>query len=496
MNAEIDSAIRNSLLAFAMKAYAQLHPGRQLIAHPYLRLIALNLEKVAQGETKRLCVSLPPRHGKSFMASISFAAWLLAQNPSTKILLVSYGQELAERIAYDIRRILQSEWFGRLFKAKIAKKRSKLTDFVTTAGGGLRSVSVEGGITGLGGDVIIIDDPVQIKDCENLKQLERINDLFDSEILTRLNDSKKGTIVLVAHRVAENDLTGHVLGQGDWEAVRLPMVATRARTYVADGFLWQRKRGELLRPDAFTPRDIARLRLMKRPGFETLQQQNPGRRDRLRIKAEFFGWFDSGALPSDSPVALSIDPGQKGGPNNSFSVVQAWTVSDGRYLLLNQWRAQARYDELRYAVRGVIRKFRPSVVLVEATGQGPALISDIRPQQGMTIHSITPSEAKVKRLRKHQKILRAGLVSLPAGNPWVTEFINEITLFPYAESDNQVDAVSMFLDFIIAHPVLEARPARAIAVGRDSHGPIPLRGVPTRQEPGIVIASRFRRWWP
>jgi hypothetical protein len=237
MNAEIDSAIRNSLLAFAMKAYAQLHPGRQLVAHPYLRLVALNLEKVAQGETNRLCVSLPPRHGKSFMASISFAAWLLAHNPSTKILLVSYGQELVERIAYDIRRILQSEWFGRLFKTKIAEKRRKLTDFVTTAGGGLRSVSVEGGITGLGGDLIIIDDPVQIKDCENLKQLERINDLFDSEILTRLNDSKKGAIVLVAHRVAKDDLTGHVLGQGDWEAVRLPLVARRARTYVVKGFV-------------------------------------------------------------------------------------------------------------------------------------------------------------------------------------------------------------------------------------------------------------------
>jgi predicted phage terminase large subunit-like protein len=235
---------------------------------------------------------------------------------------------------------------------------------------------------------------------------------------------------------------------------------------------------------------------MRRPDFETLQQQNPGRRDRLRIKAESFSSFDLGAVPSDAPVALSIDPGQKGGPNNSFSVVQAWTITDGHYLLLDQWRARARYDEFRSAVRRTIRRFRPSVVLIEATGQGPALISDTRPQQGMTLHSITPSEAKVKRLRKHQKILRAGLVSLPAGAPWVPEFINEITLFPYAQSDDQVDAVSMFLDFIIAHPVLETRPPRAIAVGRDSCGLIPLRGVPTRQEPGIVIAPRYRRWWP
>jgi predicted phage terminase large subunit-like protein len=162
--------------------------------------------------------------------------------------------------------------------------------------------------------------------------------------------------------------------------------------------------------------------------------------------------------------------------------------------LLDQWRAQARYDEFRYAVRKVIRKFRPSVVLVEATGQGPALISDIKPQQGMTIHSITPSESKTKRLRKHQKIIRAGNVSLPSGAPWVVEFIDEVTVFPYGKSDDQVDALTMFLDFITTHPVLEERPARVIAVGRDSYGPIPLRGVRTVQLPGIVMARRFRHW--
>lgn len=110
MSVELDNAIRTSLLAFSMKAYAQLHPGSHLEPHPYARYVTSYLERVAKGEVKRLCVALPPRHGKTYLASIAFSAWLLAHDPSNKILLVSYGQELADKIAYDIRAILQSDW--------------------------------------------------------------------------------------------------------------------------------------------------------------------------------------------------------------------------------------------------------------------------------------------------------------------------------------------------------------------------------------------------
>ena len=77
----------------------------------------------------------------------------------------SYGQELADKIAYAIREILRSAWFRRLFEARIA--RSQLTDFITTSNGCVRSVSIEGSVTGFGADIIIVDDAVQIKDCDN-----------------------------------------------------------------------------------------------------------------------------------------------------------------------------------------------------------------------------------------------------------------------------------------------------------------------------------------
>src|SRR5262245_38127081 len=174
MNIDTKKLIQTEFLAFAMKAFAYLNKGRSLGQDKYLKLLAERLARVAAGETKRLVVSLPPRHFKTFMGSICLPAWILAHNPSAKIVLLTYGQDLADKNAYAIRQILRSEWFQQAFQTRIKKDRAKLVDFITTDGGGVRSLSIEGGVTGLGADYIIIDDPIEIKDCDNTKRLKRV----------------------------------------------------------------------------------------------------------------------------------------------------------------------------------------------------------------------------------------------------------------------------------------------------------------------------------
>ena len=239
---------------------------------------------------------------------------------------------------------------------------------------------------------------------------------------------------------------------------------------------------------------------MKRPGFETLQQQKPGAHDHLRIKREHFATIVAAELPADTPMVLSIDPAQKGGPAHSYGVIQAWAVHEGRYALVAQWREQTRYVEFRTEVRRFIGRYRPSAILIEATGQGPALLSEIRPQRDMDVVAITPHDDKLSRLRKHKKVLRSRCVALADGAPWVAEFIDEIVVFPYAPFDDQVDALTQFLDWISRNPRLGKRPARALVCGTElkRHGPLPPRfnTKPAMEIPGAVLAHRlpFRRW--
>jgi predicted phage terminase large subunit-like protein len=464
MTYEFDNLLRTDFLAFALKAFATLNRGKPYVIYQFLKLLAYVLRSVADGKIKRLIITIPPRHSKTFLGSICLPAWILARNPSAKILLISYGQDLADKNAYAIRAILQCDWFKRVYKTRIAKDRTLLMDFLTTAGGGVRSVSIEGGVTGFGADYIIVDDPLQIKDWDNVRQQEHVIELFDSETRTRLDRPNQGSIVVIAHRLSEGDLPGHLLKEGGWKLLKLPLIAPRARDYnIGDGAIWHRKKGELLRPDAFTRRDIERLRGLMHPGFETLQQQNPGKLDYLRIKAEHFLTFSPWALPRNLPVVLSIDPGQKGGPTNSFSVIQAWTVHEGTHFLLEQWRERALFSEFRAAVRTLVRKHCPSVVLIEDTGQGPALRCDIGRQTGMAVVMITPFGSKPDRLRQHRHTIRSGRVYLPDSALWRNDFLEEVTLFPYAPHDDQVDAMSQYLNWIAEHPNTASRPPRMIA---------------------------------
>jgi predicted phage terminase large subunit-like protein len=499
MQSDVRKVLLSSLFHFALRAYAEIHEGRRLDPDPYLELLAEDLQRVARGETRRLVVSMPPRHGKSWFGSKCLPAYILALNPAARIMLVSYSADLAEEISYDIRQIMRSPFYRQITATRIAKDRAKVGDFATTAGGRVRAVSIEGGVTGRGADFLIVDDPVEIKDCENAKRLARVNELFDNELRTRLDNPKRGAIVIIAHRVAEDDLSGHVLQQPGWRHLRLPLIAPRAITYdLGDGREWKRRKGEPLRPKAMTATDIARmLASQTKPGFETLQQQNPGVHDRLHLTRDHFVSFAPASLMTSSlPVVLSIDPGQKGGPTNSFSIVQAWAVGADAFFLLDQWRAQARYAELRHATRRFAGKYRASVILIEETGQGPALCSDIKPK-GRDVVPIHPTGSKVDRLRRHRGTIRSGRVRLPENADWVPQYLDELTLFPRAEHDDQVDATTQFLAWIAENPTPKPRPPRALAQGVTSQG-VPLAYKPpgpTKVVNGCALAcNSWARW--
>jgi hypothetical protein len=197
----VGATLRTSSPAFCRRAFETLSGGEQLSKDPYVDVICAQLEKVCDGKVTRLILNLPPRHGKTFLASICLAAWELAHHPSHHVMIVCYGEDLAEMIAYAVREILRTTWFQATFSCRIAKDRSRATDFQTKDGGGLFATSIGGSITGRGADLIIVDDPSKIQDAGSREQLERVNQSFDSTIVSRLNNQKQGRIVVVAHRI-------------------------------------------------------------------------------------------------------------------------------------------------------------------------------------------------------------------------------------------------------------------------------------------------------
>ena len=242
MKLNFSDIARRDFLTFLAKNFHDAH-GEHLEIAAYIRYVAAELDRLGTGEVKRLCINLPPRHLKTEIA-IAFMAYLIGHDPHLRIMVLSHNKSLAKFIAGKVRGILKSVWFKNAFATRIASDRGEITDFETTAGGGLFATYIGGGFTGRGADLIVIDDPVDIPDAANGSLLEEVNATVDGPVMSRLNSQKEGRILLIAHRLSEYDLCGHVLKQSGWRHIKLPLIAPRTKTYqINETEAWTRKKG-------------------------------------------------------------------------------------------------------------------------------------------------------------------------------------------------------------------------------------------------------------
>jgi predicted phage terminase large subunit-like protein len=459
-----EDLIRNDFASFVRKAFYYEHGGTKLGNEPYIDYLCHELNKVATGETPRAVMNLPTRHLKTFLGSICLTAWVLAHAPSAKIIIVTNNDKLTEHITYHIRRILQSPWFRKVFKTRLADDRSRVGDFATTQGGEVFATSVGGVLAGRGGDLIIVDDPLDIKDAGNIRQIELVNQRFDNGIISRFNNSRTGRIIIIAHRLNSRDLSAHVLALGGWRHIVLPLVAIRKKTYALGYGTWCRKPGELLRPGSHTAKQLQQLQATTiNPDFQLFYQQGVSGGAQIKIRREHFkcgSMRDHRALP----VVLSVDPGQGDRSSASYSVIQAWVqVERNNHLLLDQWRDQCSYRELQSAFWRMVRRFRPAACIIENTANGPALIEDARRKTWLNVIPIIPDgRSKTARLIAHIGTLQKGHIHLPASAIWTEAYITEFLEFPHCRNDDQIDATTQYLDFMDTKPNLALPAQRAL----------------------------------
>jgi hypothetical protein len=363
--------IRSNFGSFVRHAFRMVH-GEKLGNQPYVDHLCYVISLLIEGAINRLLINLPPQHLKSFVGTICLAAYLLGTNPRLRIIVTAYNDPFAEALCGKIRNMMQSPWYQQAFTTRIKEGHSRANDFETREGGGVFAVSATGAITGRAADHIIYDDPHQIIDWNNDRELDLVWANFNT-VLSRLNDRVKGRVIVVAHRVSEKDLSSYLLQEQGWKYLRLPLIADRRRTYELGHEEWIREKGDVLQPAAYPPFEIERLRRTQvTPPFELFYQQGLGSQAALRPRPEHFQSFAPFQLPI-GPVVLSVDPGHIGGPNASRSVIQTWKRRGKEHYLVDQFCEQCDAEELRRAFWRFVRKYNPSAALIENTANGPAL---------------------------------------------------------------------------------------------------------------------------
>src|SRR6476646_3463770 len=219
------AAVSLDLNVFLSQSFNTIYPGKAFMDNWHIRAIVHNLELSIQGQQPRLIINLPPRQLKSFITSVVLPAFILGQDPTAKIICVSYSDELAKTLARDFKRIVESAWYPKIFMDVQSTKTTE-NEFVTDQGGFRYATSVGGTLTGRGADFIIIDDPIKPEEANSDNTRNKTNSWFQSTLFSRLDDKKRSVMIIVMQRLHINDLTGFALESGGFKKLSFPAIAT------------------------------------------------------------------------------------------------------------------------------------------------------------------------------------------------------------------------------------------------------------------------------
>jgi predicted phage terminase large subunit-like protein len=450
---EYEALLRADFTSFAQHCFRELNPRTVFASSWYHDIIAAKLEAVSAGRSRRVIINMPPRHLKSHLASVAFPAWCLGRDPSAQLLCVSYAQDLADKLSRDCRQIVASGWYRQLFATRLSAQRQAMSEFETTAQGCRLATSVGGVLTGRGADIIIIDDPLKPEEALSQNQRQAANDWFDHTLYSRLNDTRSGAIILIMHRLHEDDLAGHVLAQEDWEVVSFPAIAEEDEVWALDTelgqYLFTRQRGEALHPER---QPLATLDKIRRTigeyNFAGQYQQMPTPLGGGMVKG---AWFRSYA-PNERPekfdrVVQSWDTANKASELSDFSVCTTWGIKSKDLYLVHVLRRRMEYPELKRAVCEQCQAFEADVVLIEDKASGTQLIQELI---GRGLHAVTryqPQSDKIMRMHAQTAMIENGFVHLPKEAAWLAEYLHELTVFPKGKHDDQVDSTAQMLDW-------------------------------------------------
>ncbi len=347
----LDAILRKDFAIFVHKAFATVVPGDEFQPNWHIEAMAWHLSEVAAGRIKRLLITVPPRSLKSICASVAFPAWVLGNNPARRIICLSYSAELAKDFGNGSRAIMGSAWYRRAFpKTRIDPAKNTETLLKTTAGGRRFATSVQGAITGFGGNLIIIDDPMKAIDAFSETERKNVKDWFMNTLMSRLDNKSDDAIIVVMQRLHADDLAGMLLEKGGWTHLNLPAIAeTDQAIRLSAKRVHRRALGEALHPSREPLETLEKLKADMEPfAFAAQYQQDPLSASGALINPEWLKYYAPNETPEEFDTVLqSWDTASKESEFANFSVCTTWGISGLARLSHRRLSPETRLPELK-----------------------------------------------------------------------------------------------------------------------------------------------------
>ena len=446
----LNALLRSDFKSFLYRCMLTLNPGAAFIPNWHIEAICHQLQRVRAGEVTRLIINLPPRYLKSLTVSVIFPAFLLGHNPQLKIFGISYANELSAKHAADFRAIVESTWYRRAF-TNMRVSRAAESDVFTSKRGFRRSTSVNAALTGLGGDLFIIDDPQKPVDAQSETLRNGVTQWFSNTLRSRLDNKETGVIILVMQRVHLLDLTGYLTESSDeWTVLSLPAIAEADESIpLGSGKCYPRRAGEALHPTYESLSTLEKLRNeVGSDVFAAQYQQAPVPPGGAMIRKQWLRYYDVAPERTyRTKVIQSWDTAAKNGAQNDWSVCTTWLIHEKHFYLLDVTRGRYEYPRLRETAAALAERFKPSVIMIEDASTGIALAQELRQAGTFAVRPIPVERDKIGRLYVQQAKFEAGLVLFPKAARFLAELETELLTFPQGKTDDQVDSISQALAY-------------------------------------------------
>ena len=443
------AACHNDLIEFCKHMQPDYKVGK------HHRILANLLMAIAEGNKDRVCVNMPPRHGKSQLVSIYFPAWFIGKYPNKKVLMVSHTTDLAVDFGRKVRNIIDDDRYKMVFpNVSLAADSKSAGRWNTNMGGEYFACGVGSALAGRGADLLLVDDPHNEQDIinGNFEIFEKAYEWFTYGARTRLMPG--GRVAIIQTRWHQDDLTGRVtrdMSQNDqadqYEVVEFPAIFNQGTDQEKP--LW---------PEFF---DLTALHRTKAsmPVFQwnAQYQQNPTSEEASVVKREWWNIWKSEDPPKCEYVIMTLDAAAETHNRADFTALTTWGVffneeregpgaNSYNIILLNSIKKRLEFPELKTLALTEYREWEPDAFIVEKKSAGTQLYQEIR-RMGVSVQEYTPhrgSGDKLARLNSVADIVKSGLCWVPETR-WAEEVVEEIAGFPFMAHDDLVDTTTMAL---------------------------------------------------
>jgi predicted phage terminase large subunit-like protein len=453
--------LKRSFHLFAKESFKVLHNGQELIDNWHIKylcdILQTEAERIVNHEprNKHLLINVPPRTLKSELVNVFFSVYLWTLDDSIQFISSSYASTLSIALSVQARRLILSDWFKEHFPEVELSVDEKQKSKFSTPNNGLRyATSTGGSITGMGGDVIVIDDPQNPQHARSDKERDNANQFFNETLRSRLNNPTKGMFIVIMQRLHENDLTGMLLElePNEWKHICLPAELSQdvKPLHLSDYY----DKG-LLFPQRLDNNVLESFKIgLGSYGYSGQYMQLPSPADGGILKRD---WFNINKLPildtKEQPIRITwdffIDSAYTNKSYNDATALMCCGYHNNNIYVKEVKAVRLEFPELIQEIKSFTSNngySHSSRIFIEPKASGKSITQQLKRETGLNvIEDKPPTQDKVSRVSAISPVIESGRVYLNDGR-YIDSFLNECAAFPNGTHDDMVDTLVMALD--------------------------------------------------